>query len=108
MQCQYIDANGRQCRAKALKGRSECFFHASDPATMKARSQAQFLGGSRSPRKSADLPALDWNFDDPVTIARTFSKIAELVYYGQLPVKRVPGHRARGGRCLARLGGRHD
>lgn len=87
MRCEHKDDGGRQCRAQALNGRARCFFHAQEEETRQRRLEAQTRGGSRPKKTRANLPPLQFNFEDPRKISSTLTKLAELVYTGGLDVK---------------------
>ena len=49
MRCNFIKADGKQCKAQALKGKEYCFSHS--PSTRKEHALAVAKGGSLSSRK---------------------------------------------------------
>jgi hypothetical protein len=102
MNCQFVDANGRQCRAKALKGGKHCFFHSREKKVREQRRQAQSQGGSQ-PKTKAALPALNFNFSDPRQIPQLASQLAELVYFGRLDRRRAETISRLAGRALGAL-----
>lgn len=87
MICKQINKRGQPCQAKVEAGSNFCYFH--NPASRNKRRASQSLGGQRSHRPRPAPPPLNFHFDDPATIAGTFSVVAELVYLGQLSAKRA-------------------
>lgn len=58
-QCQSHAANGRRCNARAIRGKTRCFFH--DPALAEQRTAARRRGGEHNrvailPDDTAELP----------------------------------------------------
>ena len=66
MRCTATTANGKQCRAGAVKGSEFCFWH--DPAQGHARAQARKKGGQRRRVDHAG---------DPFSLPETFASVED-------------------------------
>ncbi len=87
MACKGTNKRGGPCKAKVVRKSDYCYFH--NAALSGKRRAAQSQGGRARRPSRLPLPPLNFHFDDPATIARTLSVVAELVYLGQLSAKRA-------------------
>lgn len=87
MACKGTNKRGEPCNAKVVRRSDYCYFH--NAALSGKRRAAQSQGGRASRPSRLPLPPLNFHFDDPATIARALSVVADLVYLGQLSAKRA-------------------
>lgn len=82
-QCEFVDKDGGQCRAKPTKGSNYCFWH--DPALQKIRMLASTKGGLN--RRLQGLYGNAVKITTPKSITKFLGMVINDVWTGKVPVQ---------------------
>lgn len=83
--CQKIKASGQRCRAFAMEGSPNCFYHS--PEAKEARRAAQSRGGQGNQRQVLPVDSEDVRLDSARDVAELLAKTINQTRKGQISTK---------------------